>query len=84
MSIGLDTPSRLKMSRHLSETQLLALARTYDTASSPIWIEDMSGACVYQNVCAETGDWPSEAPLACFEVFDHLGRVVARLGTVHN
>lgn len=84
MSIGVDTPSRPRTSRRLSETQLLALARTYDSVSTPIWIEDLGGVCLYQNASAEAGDWPADAALACFEVFDHLGRVVARLGAVHN
>ena len=84
MSIGLETPARPRASHRISETQRLALARTYDSVASPVWIEDMSGACVYQNSSAAMGDWPSESPMTCFEVLDHHDRVVARLGTVQN
>lgn len=84
MSIGLEIPARPKTSRRISESQTLALARTYDSVSSPVWIEDLGGVCIYQNSSAEAGDWPSDSPMACFEVLDHQDRVVARLGTIQH
>ena len=44
----------------------------------------MDGSRIYQNPSAETVCWPYDSPPASFEVIDHLGRVVARLGTIQN
>lgn len=63
----------------LTEEQLLALTRTYDTAGKPVWVHDAAARCLYQNPASRRGT--INGRLAVFEIFDGHGRPVARLTT---
>ena len=65
----------------LSEGQLASLARTYDGASSPVWVYDRSARCVYRNRSAKCLRCHPASRLR-FEIVDHGGGVVGHLATV--
>ncbi len=64
----------------LTEEQLLALARTYDTAGKPVWVHDLSAQCLYQNPASE-GRTGLHGRLAVFDVIGPDGRRIAQLTT---
>jgi hypothetical protein len=64
----------------LSDDRLRSLARTYNRVESPVWIHDLHGECIYVNPPAERLD-REPSPLL-FDIVDHGGRVIGRLGTV--
>lgn len=80
MKIGLDTPPVATRSRVLSREHLDSLTRTCDAASTPMWIEDLSGASVYRNRGARELD-PDDTLASRYEIVDHAGHIVARLAT---
>ncbi|HOA71889.1 MAG TPA: PAS domain-containing protein [Phycisphaerae bacterium] len=66
----------------LSEDRLRSLARTYQRVESPIWIHNLQGDCIYVNPPAERITAPVSPVL--FDILDHNGRVIGRLGTIPN
>jgi len=62
----------------LSGTQVACLARTFRRTNAAVWIDDVTGRCVYRN--ADVGrDAAFTRGSARFDIRDHTGRVVARM-----
>jgi len=66
----------------LSEDRLRSLARTYQRVDSPVWIHNLQGECIYLNPQAERLQ-VAPSPML-FDILDHNGRVIGRLGTIAN
>lgn len=67
----------------LSEDRLRSLARTYDRATSPVWIHDLRGECIYANQPAE-GAEPERLGVLVFDIVDHRGHTIGQLKTASN
>lgn len=80
MYLGLGTSVFEDAPRVLSEDQLRNLARTFDRAALPVWVDDPAGGCLYSNRAAGSAGGPKSS--ASFDILDHSNRVVARLRTV--
>lgn len=63
---------------NLSETQVACLARTFRRTNVSVWIDDVTGRCVYRNADADR-DAPVTRGSARFDIHDHMGRVVAQM-----
>jgi len=80
MNICLEIPAQADARQKLSSNHIQSLARTYDLATDPVRIEDVSGGCLYQNGLAANKGL-SRANQVTFDIVDHTNRVVARLCT---
>jgi len=63
-----------------SNTHLACLARTYDRATVPVWIYDLSARCIYENRSAR-GVRADAVSRLLFEIVDSRNRVVGHLAT---
>lgn len=61
----------------LSASQLERLKHTFDDASRPVWIHDLSHKCVYMNAAALAG--PDAGVAVIHEIHDHEDRTLAYL-----
>ena len=77
---GLDIALNDTPSPALSDQHLHGLARTFDRAVDPVWIEDARGFRLYANPSAGT-DGVAEPASLSFEILDHDDRVLGRLRT---
>jgi hypothetical protein len=64
----------------LTAERLTLLARTFEEALQPVWIEDNAGHCLYRNAPAARNNRRSGDMV--LEIVDHQGRLVGRLRTL--
>ena len=81
MKLGVETTVLARKPQPLSTDHLGALAKTYDHVDDPVWVENLTGECLYQNHSARKLDGQNPPPTT-FDILDHSGHIVARLMTL--
>lgn len=62
----------------LSAEQLAGMARTFDDAAQAVWVQDLSGRCVYRNrLAGQTVFCPASDTL--HEILDHENHRIGQL-----
>ncbi len=71
-------PARDQAAPQMSREDLDSLIRTFDRASGPVWIHDLSARCLYQNNAALRTD-ADRSRATAIDILDHRNRPVGQI-----